>query len=80
MYGCHLALVSGSIVLFYEASGAACLPRGVWPCGLSAAAPPVLCSQALLVLRLLSLVFRRNRRPAAIRRPTASGSDADRLL
>jgi len=39
MYGCHLALVSGSIVLFDEASGAACLPRGVWPCGLSAAAP-----------------------------------------
>lgn len=32
---------SGSTVVLEEPSGADCMPGGVWPCGLSAGAPPV---------------------------------------
>lgn len=32
--------LSGSTVVFEEPSGAGCMPGGLWPCGLSAGAPP----------------------------------------
>ena len=35
------AVAFGSTIVFDEPSGAACMPGGVWPCGLSAGAPPL---------------------------------------
>jgi hypothetical protein len=35
-----LAYFSGSTTVLVDPSGAACIPGGLWPCGLSAGAPP----------------------------------------
>jgi hypothetical protein len=38
--GYALAYFSGATTAFVDPSGAACIPGGLWPCGLSGGAPP----------------------------------------